>query len=886
MALSAGSSVGPYDIVAPLGAGGMGEVYRAHDTRLKRDVALKVLPAALSQDVDRLARFKREAQVLASLNHPHIASIYGVEESGPALCLVLELVEGDTLAGRLRHGALPVDDAIRLARQLADALGAAHESGIIHRDLKPANIALTADDQVKVLDFGLAKAIDPALPDAASSPTPRPLATQDGVILGTAAYMSPEQAKGRAADKRSDVWAFGCVFYEMLTGVTAFQGEDVLDTLTAVMRSEPDWSALPARTPAHVRTLLERCLKKNRKERIADIAVAQFLLDAPSSPPSSDPSTGRVRPWVLALVSTAALIAGAVGGVFVWRSIFKTPLTVTRFSFPLPDGQQFSRLGHQSVAISPDGTRIVYVANRQMYVRSMADPEPRAIPGTDSGAESPAFSPDGESVVFRSAENSALIRLALTGGAPVTLCPALTTFGLTWSSNGILFGQGDQGIVRVSAEGGTKDIVIAAGDREEAHGPQLLPDGDHVLFTLATSASASKWDTAQIVVQSIKSGERKVLVKGGTDGRYLSTGHLVYGLGRVLYAVPFDPRRIELTGVPIPIVEGVRDGGMFSGSMHFSVSDTGSLVYIPGPMDASSDRGELAIVDRKGAVERLKLPPRRYENPRVSPDGKSLAVNIDDGKGSDVWIYELSGVSSIRRLTFGGRDQLPVWSPDSRRIAFQSGRENEEAIFLQAADGSGKTERLTKAERGSVRSPESWSPDGAHLLLRETKGAAVSLWSYSFSEAKAEPFGDVRSTEPTNAVFSPDGRWVAYSSTEGGRRLFVQPFPATGARYEIATDAIYPVWSANGKELLWTGASVRVSTKPSFTFGNPMKRPGTGLWMPGPALPRSWDITPEGRFVGTLTRVANPDAPVAYSFQVVLNWLEELKARMPTKPRS
>ena len=884
MALTAGSSVGPYDIVAPLGAGGMGEVYRAHDTRLHRDVALKVLPEALSQDADRLARFKREARVLASLNHPHIASIYGVEESGSTPILVLELVEGDTLAERLRRGALPVDDALRLARQLADALGAAHESGIIHRDLKPANIALTADDQVKVLDFGLARTIDPALSDEASSPTPRPLATQDGVILGTAAYMSPEQAKGRAADKRSDVWAFGCVFYEMLTGVTAFQGEDVLDTLTAVMRSEPDWSALPARTPAHVRTLLERCLKKNRKERIADIAVAQFLLDAPSSPPPSATATGRVRPWVLTLSCTAALIAGALGGVLVWRSASKPPLTVTRFSFPLPEGQRFSRMGHQSVAISPDGTRIVYVADRRLYVRSMAEPEPRAIPGTDSGAEHPAFSPDGESIVFRSTAESTLIRLALTGGAPVTLCPATTTFGLTWSSDGILFGQGTEGIVRVPQGGGEKEVVIKVGDREEMHGPQLLPDGDHVLFTLSTSASTSKWDTAQIVVQSIKSGERKALLTGGTDGRYLATGQLVYGLGGVLYAVPFDARRLELTGVPAPVVEGVSGSGQFSGSMHFSVSNTGSLVYIPGTVNAASAQWELGFVDRKGAIERLELPRAKYEHPRVSPDGKSVAVDIDDGKGSDVWIYELSGARAIRRLTFAGRDQLPVWSPDSRRIAFQSGRENNDAIFLQAADGSGQAQRLTRAEGGGVRSPESWSLDGVHLLFRETKGAAVSLWTYSFPNAKTEPFGDVRSTEPTNAVFSPDGRWVAYTSTEGGRRLFVQPFPATGARYEIATDAIYPVWSADGRELLWAGAAVTVSTKPSFTFGNPMKRTVAGLRLPGPALPRSWDITSDGRFIGTLSPVANPDARVAASFQVVLNWFEELKARMTTKP--
>lgn len=904
MPLPPGTRLGTYEVTAAIGAGGMGEVYRARDSKLGRDVALKILPESLVCDVERTARFRREAQVLAALNHPAIAAIYGLEESGATLFLVLELVTGGTLADRLQRGPMSIDETIHISRQLADALEAAHEKGIIHRDLKPANIALTANDQVKVLDFGLAKAMDQGSGIGeqgsgllANSPTMAspPAMTQAGMILGTAAYMSPEQAKGRVADKRSDVWSFGCVLYEMLTGRVAFPGEDVLDTLTAVMRGEPDWSALPAGTPARLRTLLERCLQKDRRARIADIAVAQFLLTEPLTSGDAVSAGSSVAPapakWRLAAGAAAiALVAMVIGGATVWRfaPTAAAPM-VAHLSFPLPEGQQLSRIGHQSVAFSPDGTQIVYVANGRLFMRRLSDVTAKEIPGTNSGAEHPAFSPDGASIVFSSRADAVLKRLALSGGAPVTICPAGAVFGLNWAADGsILFAQeqGSRGVLRVPADGGTPAVVIEVKGREQAQGPQLLPDGEHVLFTIATGTGVSRWDNAQIVVQSIKSGERKVLVTGGADGRYLSSGHLVYGLGGVLLAVAFDPTSLTLSGGPVSVIEGVRSSGSLSGSMQFSVSDTGSLVYLPGRVGPASDPRELALTDRTGKVERLKLPAANYDGPRASPDGTRLAMSIDDGKASDIWIYDLAGGTAIRRLSSGGHNLRPVWSADSKRVAYQSSRDDDEGVFWQPADGSAAAERLTTPAAGTSHAPESWSPDGAYLLFSATTGPNTSLWTLSLADRKAAPFGAVQSTEPTNAVFSRDGKWVAYSSTEDGRRIMVQPFPPTGAKYEVSSTGIYPLWSHDGSELLSIGpqlSAVRVKTQPGFSVGNPVTMPFP-LIAPGPSLPRSYDVTPAGKFIGTIqSESTRAEAPILPVFQVVLNWFEELKSQVPPK---
>jgi hypothetical protein len=591
----------------------MGEVYRARDTKLGREVALKILPETFTHDPERVARFRREAQVLAALNHPHIGAIYGLDEADGQQFLVLELIDGETLADRIANGPLPLDETLTIATQVAEALEAAHEKGIIHRDLKPANIALTSDGHVKVLDFGLAKAMDPASAtsvDLANSPTlTSPAAmTGVGVILGTAAYMSPEQAKGRGGDKRSDVWAFGCVLYEMLTGTRAFEGEDLSETLAAVLRGEPDWRALPALLPPSVRALVEGCLTKDRQQRIGDMSVARFLLHQPTLAFGAVPTPAAPPPrwfWRHALppMATTAVIAVAITGAIAWRIWPSTPQpTITRFPIALGDGHTFTNGGRQELALSPDGTRLAYVANAQVYLRSMSEVLAKPIAGTESsqgGVTNPVFSPDGRSVAFYSPSEHALKRIAVTGGAAVTICPADYPYGMSWDRDEILFSQGSTGILRVSARGGTPELIVGVKTGEVAYGPQLLPGGQAVLFTLATGTNAVAWDTAQIVVQSLTSGQRTILISGGSDARYLPTGHLVYAHGGVVFAVRFDLRQLAVVGGPVPVIEGVSRAFGVTGAAQFSTAQSGTLVYVPGPVSTSLTPLDLAVMDRQ-----------------------------------------------------------------------------------------------------------------------------------------------------------------------------------------------------------------------------------------------------------------------------------------------
>ena len=633
MPLSSGTHFGPYEILTLLGAGGMGEVYKARDARLGRDVALKTLPESVTHDPERLARFRREAHVLAALNHPHIASIYGLEETNSQRFLVLELVEGETLAARIQKGPLPVEEALAIAQQIAEALEAAHEKGIIHRDLKPANIALTADDQVKVLDFGLAKATETAAAPDGITPLNSPtitspvMATGLGVILGTAAYMSPEQARGRAADKRSDVWAFGCVLFEMLTGKRAFEGDDVSDTLATILKSEPAWSALPPSLPPAIRSLLQGCLEKNHRQRIGDTSAALFVLKRLSS--TATDVRAPVRPtqspikWVLLGVASGAAIAATAVGL--WPRPMPRSLPVTRFALAVPEERTLT-LSRRAVAVSPDGTRIAYVADGRLYLRSLSDAEPRPITGADPGIH-PVFSPDGESLVFWT--DSALKRISVNGGVPVTLCATMPApYGIDWSESGIVFVQAGAGIMRVSANGGAPEVVVPVGPREGlAQGPQPLPDGETLLFTLAPLAPSSRgfWEKAHIVAQSIKTGARKTLIEAGSDGRYLPTGHLAYMVEGTLMAVPFDLSRMQVTGGAVPVVEGVgRSGGAVGFAAQFAFSTSGVLAYVPGPVRTGHD--DVFLYDRKGNSSALKLPRGSYSYPRVSPDGKSLAL--------------------------------------------------------------------------------------------------------------------------------------------------------------------------------------------------------------------------------------------------------------------
>ena len=606
---------------------------------------------------ERLARFEREAQVLASLNHPHIASIYGFEDFGggsPSAssirALVLELVEGDTLADRIARGPLPVDEAISIAQQIADALEAAHEQGIVHRDLKPANIKVRADGTVKVLDFGLAKAISPVAamsPGASLSPTiTSPAMTQMGVILGTAAYMSPEQAKGREADKRSDVWAFGAVFYEMLTARRAFDGEDMSDTLASVLKSEPEWSHLPPDVPSAIRMLIQRCLTKDRRQRVADISAAKFVLnelghigEARARTSGSVPvpvSRRRVLLPVLAASVVTAIIAGAAA--WVLRPSPPAP-AVTQFEFGLPEGQSFTGTSRQMVALSPDGTKVAYLADGRMYVRSLGELEPRAVPGIESDPTmlSPVFAPDGDSIAFFEQPN-ALRRIPVSGGTASTIAMVkVTPFGVSWSAEGILVGQGSAGIVRVPAAGGEPQQIVSVAADEWAYGPQMLPGGRTLMYTIAKGSDLERWDKARVVAHSLVDGTTRVLIEGGSDARYLPTGHLIYVLGGTIFAVPFDAESLMVTGTPVPVIVGVRRGsGLVTGTAQMAVSTNGTLAYLPGPANPSTTRS-LLIGDGSSEPVALKIPPvctstrARHPTARRSPLGGTTDRNQTSG---------------------------------------------------------------------------------------------------------------------------------------------------------------------------------------------------------------------------------------------------------------
>ena len=593
MALAVGTRLGPYEVTAKIGEGGMGEVWRARDTKLDRDVALKVLPPAFTEDPDRLARFEREAKVLASLNHTNIGHIYGLEEAEGQKALVLELVEGPTLADRIKQGPIPVDEALPIARQIAEALEAAHEQGIIHRDLKPANIKVKDDGTVKVLDFGLAKAFQPDASDPSMSQSPTisltAAATQMGMVIGTAAYMAPEQAKGKVVDKRADVWAFGAVLFEMLTGQKPFVGDDVSDTLALVLKFEPKWDALPIDAPSRIRQLIQACLQKDPKQRVHDVADVRLAMEgafetavsAPSEPVSPTLPVWQ-RPMSIAVVALPSL---SVGGVAMWSLVRPAPPPpglVARFPIPLAADQNFAPDNRSLAAISPDGSQVVYQANRSLWLRSVDQLQAIQVPGTEDAASGPFFSADGQSIGFFAFDQ--LKKVSVTGGAPVILADVPSNpRGASWGADDmILYGQ-PEGIMRVPGAGGAPELLIAVEDVEQFYGPQMLPDGEWVLLTVRAVDQAS-WDEAQIVAQSVTTGERTVLITG-RDGRYVPTGHLVYLLNNVLFAVPLDVGARQVTGGPVPLVEGVRaaaGGGPGGGAAQFSVSDTGSLVYVPG----------------------------------------------------------------------------------------------------------------------------------------------------------------------------------------------------------------------------------------------------------------------------------------------------------------
>jgi serine/threonine-protein kinase len=918
MAIGPGARVGPYEVTALLGEGGMGKIWRAHHAALKRDDALKVLPDAFVADPDRLARFHREAQVLASLNHTNIAHVYGLEDADGTKALVMELVEGPTLADRIVEGAIPLHEALSIAKQVAEGLEAAHEQGIVHRDLKPANIKVRPDGTVKVLDFGLAKAFEGPpegghnvrdgrsaglQPDLSLSPTiTTPAMTQVGVILGTAAYMSPEQAKGRPADKRSDIWSFGCVLYEMLTGRRAFDGEDVGDTLASVIKSDPDWSLLSSSLPPAVRTLVERCLAKDRRKRIGDIAVAQFVLteQATLNAPAGTRGAFVTPPplWRrLAPIAAAVVLTGAIAGIVAWRFTPVEPRPVVQFAITVSDEALTSG---QPVAISPDGSQIVYAANLQLHLRSLADTNARPIAGTLNPAATsrfPVFSPDGRSVAFWSQGDRTIRKIPVTGGVSVPLCEVPFPMGLSWEGDWILFGHLG-GISRVSANGGTPEVLATLKANEFGSTPRMLPGGRAVMFSVAQGNTSEFWDTAEIVAQDLASGERKVLVRGGSDARYLPTGHLVYAVSGVLRAMPFDLDGLNVTGGAVPIVIGVQRlstrivSGLAAGNAYYSVSDTGSLIYVPGPVSPFARTG-IALIERDGKPKVMSLPPGTYGFPRVSPDGKRIVYGTDDGKEADVWVYELSGQAQPRRLTFGGGNRFPIWSADGERVAFQSDREGQRAIWWQRLDGT--AERLTTPNDKDISHlPDSFAPDGRTLSYTERTATSSGLWTLSLTDKKATAFDASTANFAGRSSFSPDGRWLAYQSYDVGTAgVLVQSFPPRGVPNQIAMRLTatphHPFWSRDGKELFYIPgpnqfAVVRITTQPAFSVSNAELLPRGGFLEGGPDAVRNIDVLPDGRFVGIVDLGQSESGEVsAPRINVVLNWFEQLKGLAPTK---
>ncbi len=937
MTLAAGVRLGPYEVLASLGAGGMGEVYRARDTKLGRDVALKVLPELFAADPERLARLHREAQVLASLNHPHIAAIYGFEESPnvgagfsrPIHALVLELIEGETLADRIARGPLPLDEALPIAKQIAEALEAAHEQGITHRDLKPSNIKITPNGDVKVLDFGLAKLAESAgsgQQAAGSAPlsmsptiTSPAMMTGIGVLLGTAAYMSPEQAKGRAADKRSDIWAFGCVLYEMITSKRPFGGEDVTETLAAILMRDADWSALPAGTPPAIRTLLKGCLEKDRRQRFADISTPRFLMSdraagaSSATPVQTSPVVPQQTVRRMVAIGVGSLVVGAaVAASAVWFDTRPAPPRVARFTIITTGPAALTINGvDRDLAVTPDGTRIVYAGDngRQLFVRALDQLDPTAIV---AGAVRNVFvAPDGQWVGF--ATNLTLRKVAVTGGPSVLIFGRLdgTPRGATWLSDGtIVFAtiNAATGLLRVSDAGG-EAAVLTRPDRMRGEAdhlwPEVIPGRRAVLFTIASVAGGI--DAAQVAVLDLDTGTYKVLVRGGSHAHYFPSGHLVYTAGGTLRAVAFDVKRLETHGSPVPVLPRLVTTPQGGGE--FSIAADGTLVYADvAGANASLVSRTLVWVDRRGREEALMTPPRAYVYPRLSPDGTQIAVSAADQE-QDVWTWNLAR-QTLTRLTFDpGNDNYPVWTPDGRRVVLNSQPGGAQSnVFWTAADGTGRPRRLTQSN--NQQQPTAVSPDGTRIVFNELGTMQRDLVTLSIAGNQGQPAsspstdqtrGNLASAqtllqtpfEERNGIVSPDGRWVAYESDSSGRfELYVRPFPdVSGGQWQVSTSGgIQPLWARSGRELFYLALDGALMTVPldtragTWTAGSPAKifdgRYFTGA---GANLGRTYDVSSDGQKFLMIKQGGSDQSGPAPTIIVVQNWGEELKRLVPVK---
>jgi serine/threonine-protein kinase len=893
MSLTNGAKLGPYEIVAPLGAGGMGEVYRARDTRLGRNVAIKILPEQLSNDPVRKQRFEREAKTISSLNHPHICVLYDVGSQDGVDYLVMECVEGETLAKRLEKGPLPLEQVLKYGTQIADALDKAHRNGVVHRDLKPGNIMLTPTG-AKLLDFGLAKPAAPltsvaTLTAAVTQSSPM---TEQGAIVGTFQYMSPEQIEGKELDGRSDIFSLGAVLYEMLTGQRAFQGKSQLSVASAILEKEPaPISTVKPMTPPALDHAIRRCLAKDPEERWQTARDLELELKwiaeggsqvtlAPIVPAKGIHALGR-RPLIL---SMGALLLGVVIASLVSWGLRPSPLPrpVSRTVITLPPGQRLAVADQPAVALSPDGTHLAYVAiqggTQQIYLRAMDSLAATPIPGTE-GAVNPFFSPDGQWLGFFA--GGKLKKVSASGGTALSFNDTAFPVGASWNSQGMIaFAPSPVSVLQqVSEAGGTPQPLTRLAKGEVSHRwPEFLPGGKAVLFGAGTNYA--NWSNARVVVQKVETGERRDLIQAGTHPRYAPSGHLVYMQAGSLMAVPFDLERLEVTGTAVPVVQGVLQSTP-NWAAQYSFSATGSLVYVPGGLQAAQCR--LVWVNRNGAEQSLASPARAYRYPRLSPEGRRLAVGITEPE-PQVWLYDVSR-ETLTRLTFEGNANLnPIWTPDGKRIVFQSNRAGPPNVFWQLADGSGGLERLITSEY--AQAANSWSPDEQFLAFIEiTPTTGYDIWVLRLNDRKAQPFLRTPFTESAPR-FSPDGRWLAYVSDESGRfEVYLQPYPGPGGKWLISTEGgTEPVWNPNGRELFYRIGdkmmAVEITMQPGFSAGKP-KVLFEGKYLPTPITFSNYDVSPDGRHF-LMLKPSDQEAAASTQINVVLNWFEELKRRVPT----